>query len=255
MADTTLATFACEGCGKQYAWKPELAGRAVKCRCGAVMRAPAEPPAPDDELYGLTDQPTSAPAPAPVPAPAAAAPPVPTSPASLRPAPAKILPYAGKIPAPAVEFDTDKLKNIHAPLALIAAGLVVLCISTWWNAGTRGLMPVFAAVGIQLAISTTLMLAAVLFVSKQRGFQIGSLHSAILKLLAISLGPAAVMSVLGLFLQFVPLGFVANLLIGLCLYFALIGFFFDLDQEDTWACVWVTFVVNVAVSLVVRFWF
>lgn len=62
MADTTLGTFSCEGCGKQYAWKPELAGRAVKCRCGAVMRAPAEPPPPDDALYGMTDQPTPTPA-------------------------------------------------------------------------------------------------------------------------------------------------------------------------------------------------
>lgn len=252
MADTTLATFACEGCGKQYAWKPELAGRAVKCRCGAVMRAPAEPPAPDDDLYGMTDQPTSAPSP--VSAPAAAAPSSPMSPASLRPAPAEVLQYAGKIPAPADQFDTDKLKNLHAPLALIAAGFVVLCIATWWQAGTQGLMPAFTVMGILLAIRTTLMLIAVFFVSRQRGFKVGSLGSAILKLLAISLGPVAVMAVLSLPLDFVPLGFVANWLIGLCLYFALIGYFFDLDQEDTWACVWVIFLVNLAVSLVVRFW-
>jgi hypothetical protein len=32
-------------CGKQYAWKPELAGKRAKCKCGAVVKIPAEDPA------------------------------------------------------------------------------------------------------------------------------------------------------------------------------------------------------------------
>lgn len=249
MADTTLATFACEGCGKQYAWKPELAGRAVKCRCGAVMRAPAEPPAPDDALYGLTDQPTAAPAPAPAAAPAAPLPP--NAPAAVRPVPAKVLQYAGKVPSPIAQLDTDKLKSIHAPLALTVAGLIVLSISAWWHAGMLGLIPTL----IQLVISTVLMLVAVFIVSRQRGFKVGPLGSAVLKLMAISLAPAAAMSLFSLLLWFIPFGFIGSLLLGFCLYFALIGVFFDLDQEDTWYCVCVIFLVNLAVSLVVRFWF
>jgi hypothetical protein len=52
--------FACHECGKTYKWKPELAGRKVKCKCGAVMAAPKAPPAAEDEpdldaLYDLAD--------------------------------------------------------------------------------------------------------------------------------------------------------------------------------------------------------
>src|SRR5262245_55339411 len=39
------ATFACESCGKQYPWKPELAGKKAKCKCGAVISIPAQAPA------------------------------------------------------------------------------------------------------------------------------------------------------------------------------------------------------------------
>lgn len=37
------ATFACDNCGKQYPWKPELAGRKAKCKCGALLNVPAQP--------------------------------------------------------------------------------------------------------------------------------------------------------------------------------------------------------------------
>src|SRR5262245_21814721 len=48
------ARFACEGCGKTYRWKPELAGRRVKCACGAVMTCPYKPqPAFVDDLYDV----------------------------------------------------------------------------------------------------------------------------------------------------------------------------------------------------------
>src|SRR3954465_6794984 len=36
--------FACGWCGRRYRWKPELAGRAVRCACGQVMPYPAEDP-------------------------------------------------------------------------------------------------------------------------------------------------------------------------------------------------------------------
>ncbi|MBC8107240.1 MAG: hypothetical protein H7Z14_11670 [Anaerolineae bacterium] len=50
-----VARFTCEGCGKQYRWKHELAGRRVKCaKCGAIMVAPqATPIDHDEELYDL----------------------------------------------------------------------------------------------------------------------------------------------------------------------------------------------------------
>ena len=40
MATTTEAKFACAACGKQYAWKPEMAGKKGKCKCGAALDVP-----------------------------------------------------------------------------------------------------------------------------------------------------------------------------------------------------------------------
>jgi hypothetical protein len=38
-------TFSCDACGKTYAWKPEIAGKRVKCKCGGKLTVPATDPA------------------------------------------------------------------------------------------------------------------------------------------------------------------------------------------------------------------
>src|SRR4051794_21497346 len=48
----------CSGCGKTYVWKPELAGKRVKCKCGEAMTVPASmeaaaPPPQEEDLYDL----------------------------------------------------------------------------------------------------------------------------------------------------------------------------------------------------------
>jgi len=54
MAEVEQGKFACSGCGKQYRWKPELASKKAKCKCGTVMDVPAEAPGGiDDDLYDL----------------------------------------------------------------------------------------------------------------------------------------------------------------------------------------------------------
>src|SRR5690554_2781451 len=50
------STFSCESCGKSYAWKPELAGKKAKCKCGAMITVPQRPPADEsDALYDLVE--------------------------------------------------------------------------------------------------------------------------------------------------------------------------------------------------------
>lgn len=41
-------TFSCSSCGKSYRWKPELAGKSARCKCGEKMHVPErlEPAAP-----------------------------------------------------------------------------------------------------------------------------------------------------------------------------------------------------------------
>jgi hypothetical protein len=40
-----VGQFSCSGCGKSYAWKPEIAGKRVKCKCGERLSVPATDPA------------------------------------------------------------------------------------------------------------------------------------------------------------------------------------------------------------------
>ncbi|MEP7367827.1 MAG: hypothetical protein ABI972_31585 [Acidobacteriota bacterium] len=45
MADaSTQPKFDCRACGRQFAWRAELAGKSAKCACGAMVKVPAKPP-------------------------------------------------------------------------------------------------------------------------------------------------------------------------------------------------------------------
>src|SRR5438552_8561504 len=49
MAQTAVRAVSCDTCGKQYRYKPELAGKKVKCPCGGRVRFPLDeqkPPVP-----------------------------------------------------------------------------------------------------------------------------------------------------------------------------------------------------------------
>src|SRR5690349_16093786 len=51
------AAIQCPTCQKEYPWKPELAGKRVKCsNCGTVISVPSDAPKAEvDELYELAD--------------------------------------------------------------------------------------------------------------------------------------------------------------------------------------------------------
>ncbi len=107
--------FNCPSCGKQYTWKPQLAGKSARCTCGRVMIVPDRPPDEDaelDRLYDLADAPAQPLRPAPRPAPAPAPAPTTATPA------APILPHAGRRP-PAVEEPESPLKKMAVLLMLL----------------------------------------------------------------------------------------------------------------------------------------
>src|SRR6185369_3204426 len=41
MSDTSVPKVTCDSCGKQYKWSEQLAGKRVKCKCGAKFTVPA----------------------------------------------------------------------------------------------------------------------------------------------------------------------------------------------------------------------
>lgn len=52
------ASITCPGCGKNYNFKAELAGKKVKCKCGTVMAVPTAPPPEDeDAIFDLAPDP------------------------------------------------------------------------------------------------------------------------------------------------------------------------------------------------------
>jgi hypothetical protein len=63
MSEATGPKFACAACGREFRWKPELAGKKAKCKCGATVevprQAPREPePVPaDDDVIDMSDMP------------------------------------------------------------------------------------------------------------------------------------------------------------------------------------------------------
>jgi predicted RNA-binding Zn-ribbon protein involved in translation (DUF1610 family) len=45
--ETAQAKFGCPECGRQFAWRPQIAGKSAKCKCGVTVHVPTESPAED----------------------------------------------------------------------------------------------------------------------------------------------------------------------------------------------------------------
>ena len=41
MSNTATGKLTCSGCGKSFLWKPQLAGKRAKCKCGTIISVPA----------------------------------------------------------------------------------------------------------------------------------------------------------------------------------------------------------------------
>jgi hypothetical protein len=142
--------------------------------------------------------------------------------------------------------DADTVKNLYLPLWLLGGGIVVEIVAAFLRDG----LSVFALidVGFELIVGTGVMLVGILLAARLRGLQLGSFWNSAFKLSAISVAPAAALDLLWPFLQIIPLlGGLLGLAGSFVLYFALLGALFDLEESDTWFCVWVIFLVRLAV--------
>jgi hypothetical protein len=147
-----------------------------------------------------------------------------------------------EIPAP---DDPETIKNLHFPLWLLGAGVAVQVVGAWIR--YRQFDIALTSVGLGLILGTALMLAGILLAARFRGIDLGNFWTAVLKLAAISVAPGALVLICAPALHFIPLGFLIGWAIEFVLYFALLGALFDLDESDTWYCVWVIFLVRLAV--------
>jgi hypothetical protein len=257
MSQVQEARFACEGCKKTYRWKPELAGKKVKCKCGTVMICPQTEPgggeAPDD-LYDLcpdTETPKKKPAAV------ARQPAQPVVPAKGMSKPTSpVLGYAGS-----TRFKKEEVRareenalggpawrEMYVPAAMVLLGLLLQVVATTymgkgkWLAFDRALPQIGFRLGVDLVLSSI----GIFFVIKMFEVAIGSPGPAVLKMAAICLLVPGLSGVLGMLIgadsDFVrmmvasmltfPLGFVA------------FKVFFDMEFADAIYCVIIVSLVN-----------
>jgi hypothetical protein len=197
-----------------------------------TMTDPAAKGGDDDDLYDLAPS-----APSPV-----VGPQRPKRSASTEPV---VLAYHGTPGGARKEFDERTLKDLHLPLVLLCGGIVIEVIAAFVRARNFG--PAMRHVGVDLVIGTGLMLVGILLAARFRGIELGRFWTVVLKLAAITVAPFALVRLATPVLNFVPLGWSVGFLAEFVLYFALLGVLFDLDESDTWYCVWVIFLVRLAV--------
>ena len=213
-----------------------MAGRGARCACGTLLTCPAAPP--DADLPAASTSANAIPV-----AVVAAAPVV----ATLPRAPA-MLSYHAHGPAASARPDPETITNLYMPMWLLGGGVAVQAVAALLRE-RRGIDVALTRLGIEMIFGTAVMLGGLLIVARLRGIALGPFWRVVFKLSAVAVAPAAVAALAAPLLDHIPLGFLIGWVIEFVLYFALLGVFFDLDQSDTWACVWVIFLVRVAAIL------
>lgn len=220
MNDPTGARFSCPACGQRFHWRPEFAGRAVKCKCGATFQA----------SLGGTDLVENRPPPI------AEEPPPP--PAGKRVIASNLPPRAGRAihEMAAEEAETGPIRDVIVPVVLLAIGGIARFSQVWAYAGTEKL-PTAKAVVLwicELLIGGAAMLGGAMAVAAMMGANFGPPARAVLKLLGIWLFAAAAacfvakldaqpMSMRGIILAFHVV---------LLIYFVGVAWLFRLDLQE-----------------------
>jgi hypothetical protein len=109
-----------------------------------------------------------------------------------------------------------------------------------------GMLPRLASLGFEVVVGMAVTLGGVVIAARFRGIELGKLPTALLKLAAVWLAPGAIVAVIMPLLWFIPFGGLIVWLAQFVLYFALLGTLFHMDESDTWYCVCVIFVINIA---------
>jgi hypothetical protein len=177
--------FSCGKCGKEYKWKPELAGKRAKCVCGSAIvvpaaEAPPEATPPDfDNLYDFaepTHPPPAPPAAVPAPLPAAA---------TSRTLPYRSPPSAQK---PDRSFsDASPFIDLYLPVALLAIGFAAMM--AWAvdivGAGAAGAVAVAVFTVVSTLIKTAILIGLSMIIAPWAGILFRGVGKGALKLAAI----------------------------------------------------------------------
>jgi hypothetical protein len=230
-----MVPITCPQCRKRFRWTPAIAGRTARCTCGTAIECPDEAPE-DPTAYALAPEPAT-----PIRRRA-------TAPANVtKSAPAIALAY--RAPKDESPTDPETIKNLYMPLWLLGGGIAISVVAALINQ-RDSLSAALIGVGVQMAVGTALMIVGLLLAAKPRGITLGPLRIALFKLAAISVAPGSLLALFAPLLDHIPFGGLLGWIGSFVFYFALLGVLFDLDESDTWYCVFVIFLVQLAVYFI-----
>ena len=148
----------------------------------------------------------------------------------------------------------DKPVDLYLPLALLSGGAVVHVVAAMLQSRSgAGFQAALREIGMGLVIGPAVMMVGLLIAAKFRAIDFGNFGTAAMKLAAIAIAPGAIGILIAPLGSVIPLvGGLGVFIVEFALYFALIGAMFKLDESDTWYCVCVFFVLNVAMYFAMR---
>ncbi len=256
--------FSCTTCGKQYRWKPELAGRKVRCKCGAAMNVPAEDPAAAElvveeiELAAEPGTPVIAGAPSAAPPPAGEA--MMACPSCKQPMGlgAVICTQCGlnlktgrqiASAADAAEVEAQqawqaRLHQLHEREIPIALFVVAVALQVF------GLSEPLIAVLVRTVVGVALMIAGAFIAARILETNFGSLGSAVLKFAAAYTLPTAVAGVVENAIA-PGIAWMVVWPVAVGTFFGVTMWLFDLDTFEVTVLAAVYFVIRIAVVFVI----
>jgi hypothetical protein len=149
----------------------------------------------------------------------------------------------------------DRPIDLHLPLALLGGGVLIEVVAALIHARGAGasFASMLGSIGVRLIVAPAIMMVGILIAAKFREIDFGHLGVAAMKLAAICIAPTAAVTLLMPIARVIPIfGWLGLLLVQFALYFALIGTMFKIDESDTWYCVCVFFILDVALYFAMR---
>ena len=254
MSEAT-GTFHCPACAAGFHWKPQYAGRKMRCKCGNVFVA-TEPAVELEEIESTVG--VAGPEPAPLAAPAPAPPPRPVTrveqqtPPGVVPASVAAM-YMRKSSRFAAEQDYSEpeegsnLKNIYIPLVLLAIGLGLRVTQLVYTSGQRGnkwagTTEVVAHPGkavllvlCEMVIGTGVMVGGAAVAGMLLNINFGPVAKAALKLCATAVFATGVAGWVTVFDtdRFSITGMAVALHLVIIIYWIALAYFFSLELQET----------------------
>lgn len=146
--------------------------------------------------------------------------------------------------------EVETVKNVYLPLWLLGGGVFIemLAILIWSDRVARD----FMEMSVDLTIGTGVMLLAMLIAARLWEIDLGKLGVAAYKLAAISVAPTALAKFLLPVAMHIPMGILVVWAVEFIVFFALLGALFDLQESETWFCVWTIFLTRLGFYFLMR---